>query len=122
MALDKNDIKALIAILQKGLEDDAPETDTEVVEKKRTKPKSKQKEKDPTETKNKFLSMPERNMHKDDTEIDRKLNVVPPTERTRHYRPIQVQCRVCGKKDRVNPGMVESVERYKCNRCATSAG
>lgn len=73
--------------------------------------------------KNKFDSMAERNMHKDDTVIDQKLNQAPPTARHRHFAPINVVCRVCGKKESVSPSLVyESPSRYKCNNCATSAG
>lgn len=120
MALEKEDIMALIAILQKGLEDDSPvETKSKSTRKKRTTPKTKTKK---TERENKFLSMKEKDMHKSDVEIDRKLNVSPPTERTRQFKPIVVQCRVCGKKETINPAYVDSVERYKCNKCSTSAG
>jgi lysyl-tRNA synthetase class I len=115
MALDKDDIKQLIAILQKGLVDDeSPDVDESPVPQKTNKRKAKKA--------NLFDKMTEANMHKDDVEIDRRLRKFPPTERSRSYTPANVKCRVCGKQESVNPSLVESIERYKCNKCCTSAG
>lgn len=123
MGLDKDDIKALIAILQKGLmdDDDNDDEDIDIKPKKTINKKIKSKKSTP-EKENKFLTMKEKDMFKSDVEIDRKLRVAPPTERSRHFTPLSVRCRVCGKQDQVNPNMIESSERYKCNKCATSAG
>jgi transposase-like protein len=67
--------------------------------------------------------MPERNMHKKDTIIDKKLwENLPVSDRTRQFQTVEVKCRSCGKTESVNPVLVDSVERYKCNRCSTSAG
>jgi predicted transcriptional regulator of viral defense system len=115
MGLDKDDIKQLIAILQKGLSEDEPEDFP--VEEIKPRPKIKK-----TISKNKFDVMPEAKMHKEDTEIDRRLNVQPPTDRSRTYKTVRVRCRVCGKNEEVNPSLVESIERYKCNKCSTSSG
>lgn len=71
---------------------------------------------------NKFEQMPEYRMHKEDTVIDKKLNISPPSQRNRVYQPVNVRCRVCGKTESVNPSLIDSSERYKCNRCAASAG
>lgn len=71
---------------------------------------------------NKFDAMSERNLHKEDTLIDKKLSKFPPTERTRQFEYIQVQCRCCGRKETVNPGLLLEIDRYKCNKCAISAG
>jgi hypothetical protein len=71
---------------------------------------------------NKFDNMSERNLHKEDVVIDKKLSKFPPTERTRQFEYIQVQCRCCGKKEMANPGLLLEVDRYKCNKCAISAG
>lgn len=127
MGLDKDDIKALIAILQKGLVDDTDsdttDDDTTVV-----KPKIKKTQTNKTTTTkkkkalNKFEKMAEFGMCKEDVEIDRKIKKPPPTARNRPFDYIKVQCRVCGKKDTVAPALVESIERYKCNKCATGAG
>lgn len=119
MGLDKDDIKQLIAILQKGLSDDSDDDSEEediqpAVSNKKTSKKKKYK--------NLFDNMNEAKMHKDDVEIDRKLSKLPPTQRARNYKPIKVKCRVCGRDEEVNPSIVESIERFKCNKCATSAG
>ena len=122
MGLDKDDIKALIAILQKGLmdNDDSEEEESRPVAKKRktsspTKPKKKK-------TTNKFNSMAEFNMCKEDIEIDKKIRKPPPSARNRPFDFIKVQCRVCGKSEKVAPSLVETIERYKCNKCSTGAG
>ena len=69
-----------------------------------------------------FDNMPEYGMCKEDIEIDRKIRKPPPSDRKPPIQFISVQCRVCGKKDNVAPALVESIERYKCNKCSTGAG
>jgi len=122
MALEKEDIMALIAILQKGLEDGdepAPKAKKRKASTRKTKTQKTQQE----IRENKFDSMPERNMHKKDTIIDKKLwENLPVSDRTRQFQTVEVKCRSCGKTESVNPVLVDSVERYKCNRCSTSAG
>jgi hypothetical protein len=121
MGLDNDDIKALIAILQKGLSDDVQEESSKP--KKKTKStKTKNIKSVETVKENKFDDMPEARMHKEDTAIDRKLAKIAPVPRNRPYTPITIQCRVCGKKESICPSLVESVERYKCNKCSSSAG
>ena len=72
---------------------------------------------------NKFLSMPERNMFKEDSKIDQLLNKHPPVERAREFSLVKATCRVCGKTEEINPALAgESTTRYKCNNCSTSAG
>lgn len=72
---------------------------------------------------NKFDEMAEKRMHKDDIEIDKKLNKYGPTPRTRKFKLIQVTCRVCGKTDSINPVLLyDTPDRYKCNNCSGSAG
>lgn len=113
-------IKALIQALQNLLPDE------DIKEEK--KPESKIKTKTTripkkSQQKNKFLDMPELNMFKSDSDIDKKLAKFPPTPRTRQFKPISVTCRVCGKKEKINPALLpDSVERYKCNLCSSSAG
>jgi len=120
MGLDKDDIKALIAILQKGLTDD---NDDDTVDKPRSnKTKNSTSTKKKTNRINKFDQMAEFNMCKEDVEFDRKIRKPPPSARNRDFDYINVQCRVCGKKDKVPPVLVESKERYKCNKCSTGAG
>lgn len=123
MGLDNNDIKQLIAILQKGLSDDNDDDDTSVPEPSTKKKKPKTQKKTLTKkTQNLFEGMPESKMHKDDIEIDRRLRKMPPTERSRNFKPIRVRCRVCGKEEEISPNLVESIDRYKCNKCSISAG
>ena len=121
MGLDENDIKALIAILQKGLEKD-DDNDKEIVQPKTKKSQPKATTPKKKKSVNKFEKMTEFTMCKEDVEIDRKIKKPPPTARNRPFDYIKVQCRVCGKKDKVAPTLVESIERYKCNKCATGAG
>lgn len=116
MALDENDIKQLIAILQKGLSDN---TETPTKKTNRRSPKTKTSK---PKTKNKFDDMPEFNMCKEDLDFDRKVKKPIPSARVRSYEPIKVRCRVCGKDEKVAPDLIESIERYKCNKCSTGAG
>jgi translation initiation factor 2 beta subunit (eIF-2beta)/eIF-5 len=126
MGLDKDDIKQLIAILQKGLIDEDPDQSQENSKpkpKKQIATKNTQKtKKGNRQYKNIFESMPEHNMHKDDVLIDQKLKRFPPTQRSRNFKPLSVKCRVCGKTETVNPSLIESSDRYKCNKCSSSAG
>jgi len=72
---------------------------------------------------NKFTSMPEFSMHKDDSDLDKKLHKnVAPIQRVREYQPVNVRCRICGKTENINPGLVTSYDRYKCNRCSGTSG
>lgn len=114
-------IKQLISVLQNLLpKDEEAEEEPNPTIKTKSCSSKKSKKKAP---KNKFLDMPERNMHKSDTAIDKLLNKQPPTPRTREFVPVDVRCRVCGKTEAVNPAMIpDSVDRYKCNKCAGSAG
>lgn len=118
MGLDQDDIKALIAILQKGLVDDDDDQPTNAAKVKKTKPTTKKKK----ASSNNFDKMPEFNMCKEDLEFDKKVRKPPPSARNRAFNYIKVQCRVCGKQEKVAPTLVESIERYKCNKCSTGAG
>lgn len=119
MGLDNDDIKQLIAILQRGLDNnDDDDNEEEIIE----KPVAKKKTKTTKKNKNLFEQMPEKTMHKDDIAIDRKLQKLPPTQRARNFKQLTVKCRVCGREEKINPVLVESTERYKCNKCSTSAG
>lgn len=143
MQIDDNDFKQLIFLLQKlvddksskkntdieetdiseDTEDDSDDTDSKHIarsKKQKNIPQNK-KTKRPKFVNN-FLKMKEASMHKDDIAIDKKLSKQPPIERSRNYKPISVRCRVCGKTEEVSPGLVESMDRYKCNKCATCPG
>ena len=130
MSLSNDDIQQLIAILQRGLSTDSSDNNNDAQTTKSTRktkqPKvSKKNTAETSEPKayNKFDSMPENTMHKDDSRIDKLLIKHPPTQRSRDFETIQVICRVCGKKETVNPILVhESSNRYKCNKCARVPG
>jgi len=110
-------IKQLIQMLQKMLPlDENTSTENSIIKTKSVKPGKKN-------TTNKFVDMPEKNMHKADILIDKKLNIHPPTPRTRTFSKIEVVCRICGKKEKVNPSILpDQADRYKCNKCSSSSG
>lgn len=135
MSLNNEDIKQLIAILQRGLmtdeakndyesENQDKETDTVIDGKTTSDILADVSVLGKKKTTNKFLSMQEKNMHKDDISVDKFLSKQPPVSRSREFIPVKVKCRVCGKEEIINPGLsYDSREnRYKCNRCSTSSG
>lgn len=121
MALDNEDIKQLIAILQKGLTADSVEPD---VKKSKNSIKTKKTKIIETEnSENKFISMGFHNLHKEDVQIDKMLKKNPPTPRNRKFKTIDVKCRICGKNESINPSILyEAPDRYKCNKCCSSPG
>lgn len=121
MPLDNDDIKQLIAILQKGL---APEENTKSVKSKRgikTKTKTKQ-----NNNINNVLGDDFSSLHREDIAIDKLLSKSKknrPKTRRGAFKHIDVVCRKCGKKESISPSLLyESPDRYKCNKCCTSAG
>ena len=126
MALDKDDIKALIAILQKGLIEDNETEEEEVLTPAKLKiNKNSNKSKATTKKKkvlNKFEQMAEFGMCKEDVEFDKKIRKPPPSVRNRTFDFVKAKCRVCGKTEKVAPSLIESIDRYKCNKCSTGAG
>jgi hypothetical protein len=123
MPLKDEDIKQLIAILQKGLTNDASDDNIKATNKAVKPVQKKTKNKVKTQKYiNKFDEMLEKNLHKDDIEFDKKVTKLPPVPRTRSFKPIEIQCRSCGKKESVNPNYIDSVERYKCNKCCANPG
>lgn len=115
----KNLIQALQALLPNETEDAREPEAEEFTAPLRTKG-SKRKI---TKSKNKFVDMPEMNMHKDDVAIDKKLAKHPPVSRTRDFEMVDVVCRVCGRKETISPSLLfDAPNRYKCNNCSTSAG
>lgn len=131
---NKKDIKKLIALLQviADLGDDSEDTVENKEEirtseptknYKNTKSESKGKnKKSQNDFNNKFLLMPEKDMHKEDSAIDKKLNVHPPVLRAREFEPVEVTCRVCHRTESVHPSLVDSLSRYKCNNCSKNPG
>jgi hypothetical protein len=126
MPLNNEDIQQLISILQRGLSN---EPETVAKSKKTTTKKSKNiktkktKASQQQDSENKFIAMGFHTLHKEDIAIDRALNKNPPTPRNRQFKAIDVQCRVCGRKESINPSLLyEAPDRYKCNRCSSSPG
>lgn len=118
LSKDPEKLTQLISLLSSLLpkEDSEEDEDSSPIKSKSTKMKTGKKRQ------NKFIDMPEKNMHKEDVEIDKKLQKNPPTPRNREVSNIEVACRICGKKEKISSGLVDSIERYKCNNCSTSAG
>lgn len=114
-------IKELIAVLQKLLPKEEKIEDNDEMDESTIKTKSVSVSKK-SKRKNKFVDMPEKNMHKEDTAIDKLLNVQGPTPRNREFEPVEVVCRSCHKKEKVSPSLIpDSVDRYKCNKCCTAS-
>jgi len=67
---------------------------------------------------NLFDKMPEKSEHKADIEIDKKLSVRPPSERSRISDLVEVTCRSCDKTEEASASLIpQEAERYICNRC-----
>lgn len=117
-------LKQLISLLQQMLPSDTTEDSSDTSEEFSPVMRTKgQKSRSKTKHTNKFLSMREKDMHKEDTKIDKVLCKNGPVARTRDFSMIKVTCRVCGKTEEINPSLLfEAPNRYKCNNCSTSAG
>jgi hypothetical protein len=148
MEVDENDFKQLLGLLkqlvEKTAENSVAQSNTQKVEVETDQDdgdynnetedeqvvvKETKKQRGPVVSKNssskfenKFLNMREASMHQDDTKIDKKLNRLPPTQRSRRFQYVDVKCRVCGKTEKVTPALADARDRYKCNRCSTSPG
>lgn len=123
MEVDKEDIKTLISILQKLVSDTSSESKPKAKSSKtRTTNKKKPSPPPKNSRENKFESMSELTMFKEDSIIDKQLQKGrSPTPRNRKSPTTPAICRVCGKKDNMVSGLVET-DRYKCNKCSTTAG
>jgi putative cell wall-binding protein len=128
--LDPQQIQQMILLLQtmlpKPSADNNQETSFEVVKTPKVS-KSKKPIESTSSSKfvrpNKFEDMPEIKMHKEDIALDKKLSVLPPVPRARKFSKVSAICRVCGKKEEVNPALItDSIDRYKCNKCSAGAG
>jgi hypothetical protein len=117
--LSENQIKQMIDMLKNMLpEESSGDTPEEPATPIKTRGSRR-----PQFVENKFDSMAEKNLHKADVAIDKKLNQYGPTPRTRTFKMVKVTCRVCGKTEEINPNMLtDSPQRYKCNDCSRSAG
>jgi hypothetical protein len=126
--LNPEQIQGMIELLQKMLVSQSPNTgETEKKQNKTSKPRRQTKNKTQPQKKNqrenRFDSMLEANMHKEDIAIDKKLITQAATPRTRKFNFVKVSCRVCGKSEEVNPSLIrDSLDRYRCNKCCTGAG
>lgn len=119
--LTPEQIQSMIVMLQNMLPKLDEQNNDFVSNPAKSKPKKQKNSVD--KTVNKFNSMPEKNLHKDDTAIDKKLRIQPPVPRARKFSLIKVTCRVCGRSEEISPGLlVDSPDRYKCNKCSSSAG
>jgi hypothetical protein len=122
-------IKQMIGLLSALLEstskedvsDDETDTKTEAPAKKPTIARTQKTKK--IQRENKFLSMPEVNMHKEDPDLAQKLYKQPPVARSRKLQMVNVRCRVCGKEEKVQASLLYGgVERFKCNKCSATPG
>lgn len=122
--LSPEQIKQMIGMLQAMLpQDTIEEADQKSSQKNTTKTLSQKKVNKTGSLVNRFDEMMEARLHREDIAIDRALSVHAPTPRNRSFDPIEVICRVCGKKDSINPAVLsDSPSRYKCNNCARSPG
>lgn len=130
MDLTPDQIKQMILMLQSMLPSEKSTTnDTSAVEENQepeeefvSNIKTKKMTIKKDRFKNKFNDMPEKNMHKEDTMIDQKLNIHDPTPRRKNNTLTKVQCRICGKTDTISSSLIVDHTRYKCNNCAAGAG
>jgi len=123
ISLNPQQIQQMIQMLQSMLPPQETKTETKDHEAVTNPTNNNIKTNDVSHSRNKFDDMPERRMHKEDVEVDKKLATQPPVPRARKFKLIKVSCRVCGKKEEVNPVLItDSLDRYKCNRCSGTAG
>lgn len=131
--VDTDKLKQLLYAMIETLDGDDTQADSQVVEKTtETKPVTQApKSNNPNVRKrqpygfeeNLFLSMSEKDMHKNDVAIDQKLKSSQPVARNRPAALVDVKCRVCGKEESVSSQLIiDGVNRYKCNGCARGAG
>jgi hypothetical protein len=114
--LSPSQIKQMIELLQSMLPKENIETPPKTSSRKNNKKDTNKK------FINKFDTMTEAALHKEDKRIDEILSVHPPTPRTRKFDLIDATCRICGKKESINPVFLDAQDRYKCNSCSRSSG
>lgn len=79
--------------------------------------------KEVTQKENKFLSMPEANMYKEDPEVAQKLYKLPPVSRGRKSQIVNARCRICGKEEKIQASLIYGgIDRFKCNKCSSTPG
>lgn len=123
MDLNPEQIQQMIQLLQSMLPAEKQKKEEHTTRVSPIKTKQSSRKASSSSRTNLFDSMTESRLHKDDCKIDKLLAVNDPTPRTRQFTPLKVTCRVCGKQESVNPALLtDSADRYKCNKCARSAG
>ena len=125
-------IKQMISLLSSMLEDTntEPKTKRRSTKKKTAKRKTvkesttttRKSRKKPTTT-NKFDQMSESSMFKENPDTAKKLYSKPPMTRRPKKNLVNVKCRICGKEEKISASLLTSgIDRYKCNKCSSSAG
>ena len=90
---------------------------------KKTTRKTTNKTRTSEERHNKFLDMAENNMFKEDPKVAKKLYNQPPMRRRSKKPKLSVTCRICGKREEISSSLLYGdKDRYKCNKCCSSAG
>lgn len=85
--------------------------------------KNKRSKKPQGSTINKFDQMPEASMYKENPKIVEKLYSKAPIKRRPKKSLVKVKCRICGKEENISSSLIHGgVDRYKCNKCSSSAG
>ncbi len=127
--LSEAQIKQMIGMLKSMLPEDAQpsQTQTASTESPLINPNTPIKNAGPSYRSgkhyNKFDDMMENKLHKDDTELQKKLSKYPPVPRNRSVSMVKATCRVCGKTEDVSAGLLyEGEARYKCNSCSRGSG
>jgi|APGre2960657404_1045060.scaffolds.fasta_scaffold00249_21 hypothetical protein len=117
-------IKQIIGVLSSLLDAAQQADDNKVPETKTTRSVSKiKKTKTKIQRENKFISMPEARMHKEDPELAQKLYKQPPIARNRKNQTMKAKCRVCGREEKIQSSLLYGgIERFKCNKCSTTPG
>jgi hypothetical protein len=117
-------LKQMISLLSTMLEQ-AESTETEEFQQKQQKrvtPKRRGRKPKGTSV-NKFDQMSEASMYRDDPDIAKKLYSKPPMQRRPKKSLVDVRCRMCGKQESVSASLIHGgLDRYKCNKCSSSAG
>ena len=127
--VDTDKLKQLLYAMIETLDGDNSETNDNDQSPETNPPETQQTNNNQTRrsryggNENLFLSMPEKDMHKNDIEIDKKLAPKQLTARNRRSTEVDVKCRVCGKQHRVSQSLItDGIGRYKCNDCSRSSG
>lgn len=123
-------IKQIISLLSTLLDASTQSTQSDTTEESQSSEETSTTTNIKTKTKtretikeNKFASMPEANMHKEDPDLAKKLYRQPPTSRSRPNKTVEARCRVCGRKEKVQSSLLYGgIDRFKCNKCSTTPG